>query len=710
MRRDKIISGLIAWFLALITALAGIGCIVTGFDLDIAEEWASIHLFCAMFAAIAAVCCSFRWGAPVMAALSLALLVLFRKAVAMSAAILLYRISYLFDAAYGWGVISFGILPEFADYSFLPSPAAALIVIGCGVISAICWVVCRRRWVGFGLFAGLAPLMLCCVVTDTVPEVQCLSFLIGSLMLLTITQLVRRQNVRSGNRLTALALIPVLLLSMVLPQLAQAEDRHQQAQQLQDLFLQWIQPWINGDPDNNNGVIGVGDGISAPESIDLQQAGPLQHPKKRVMTVQSQYHGVLYLRGIAYDTYTGTSWVAQADTTGEGGWPTDGLSSMGTLKISLKYSATDMRFFPYYLLKSDWTSHLTHGMLVYLPRQETYSYDFYTHSGTAQYTPLSSAEEALYLSLPQNTQTIAAEILSGLFGGQDLSTNEKAQLIAEYVQNSASYDLETEKMPEDTDDFALWFLEESNTGYCVHFASAATVLLRAAGIPARYVTGYLTYSQGEAISPVAADEAHAWVEYLNPDCGWSVLEATPGAAQRIEPTEPHAPSEDPTDPSVDVTDPSEEPTAPSEKTTLPSEQTTAPSMQTTVPAGTEPIGGGATVVNLVWIWYVLCVLLAWVVLAIQHRIRRRLRRRWLMKGDEKQRSLRRWRYVRRAVRILKLPHPEHLQALAEKAVFSQHTLTEEELGQFDLWLQKAKRHLLTKPWPIRLALWFIYAI
>ena len=100
MRRDKIISGVIAWSLAVVTALAGIGCIASGFDLSVTEQWGQIHLFCVIFAAVAAVCCSFRWGAPVMAALSLTALVLFCEEAALSVSALVYRISCMFDTAY----------------------------------------------------------------------------------------------------------------------------------------------------------------------------------------------------------------------------------------------------------------------------------------------------------------------------------------------------------------------------------------------------------------------------------------------------------------------------------------------------------------------------------------------------------------------------------------------------------------------------------
>ena len=60
------------------------------------------------------------------------------------------------------------------------------------------------------------------------------------------------------------------------------------------------------------------------------------------------------------------------------------------------------------------------------------------------------------------------------------------------------------------------FLFETRRGFCEHYASAFVVLLRAAGIPARVVTGY----QGGEINPrggymmVRQSDAHAWAEAL----------------------------------------------------------------------------------------------------------------------------------------------------------------------------------------------------
>ena len=61
-------------------------------------------------------------------------------------------------------------------------------------------------------------------------------------------------------------------------------------------------------------------------------------------------------------------------------------------------------------------------------------------------------------------------------------------------------------------------------------------------------------------------------------------------------------------------------------------------------------------------------------------------------------------------KLTKQPIPRELEELAEKAKFSQHTLTEGELAQFDTWLEQAQQALSKKPWLLRLALRLIWAV
>lgn len=72
------------------------------------------------------------------------------------------------------------------------------------------------------------------------------------------------------------------------------------------------------------------------------------------------------------------------------------------------------------------------------------------------------------------------------------------------------------------------FLFETRNGYCAHYASAFTVLMRAAGVPARVVTGYLggDYNSVGDFLVVRQSDAHAWSEVWLRGAGWVRVDPT----------------------------------------------------------------------------------------------------------------------------------------------------------------------------------------
>jgi hypothetical protein len=72
------------------------------------------------------------------------------------------------------------------------------------------------------------------------------------------------------------------------------------------------------------------------------------------------------------------------------------------------------------------------------------------------------------------------------------------------------------------------FLERSKSGHCEYFATATTLLLRAAGVPTRYATGFsmLEYSALEEAYVVRARHAHSWTRAWV-DGRWIDLDTTP---------------------------------------------------------------------------------------------------------------------------------------------------------------------------------------
>lgn len=155
-----------------------------------------------------------------------------------------------------------------------------------------------------------------------------------------------------------------------------------------------------------------------------------------------------------------------------------------------------------------------------------------------------------------------------------------AQGVAEYLKRKGSYSLELDKLPAG-EDAVEYFLENDMEGFCEHFASAGTLLLRELGVPARYVGGYIvkqsdmSKAAGGYEATVMDSAAHAWTEIYLENYGWVPIEMTPGygggseAPQEPEDAEPTAeptlpPEEEPT------TSPEEEPDAtPEEPTEIP---------------------------------------------------------------------------------------------------------------------------------------------
>lgn len=109
--------------------------------------------------------------------------------------------------------------------------------------------------------------------------------------------------------------------------------------------------------------------------------------------------------------------------------------------------------------------------------------------------------------------------------GSDL---EKVVAIGTYLRENYSYTDSPVPAPEG-ENLLDWLLFERREGYCTWYATAAALLSRSVGVPARYVQGFravqLTEGEFKALSP---EEAHAWCECYIAGYGWVTLEATPG--------------------------------------------------------------------------------------------------------------------------------------------------------------------------------------
>ncbi|MGN1061300.1 MAG: transglutaminase family protein, partial [Candidatus Coproplasma sp.] len=98
--------------------------------------------------------------------------------------------------------------------------------------------------------------------------------------------------------------------------------------------------------------------------------------------------------------------------------------------------------------------------------------------------------------------------------------------VAKYIQNSATYNLMYDAALDGEQDIVVAFLRDYKEGVCQHYASAATLLYRALGIPARCTIGYLGKTNAGEWTEVTSDRAHAWVEVYIDGMGWVNVEVT----------------------------------------------------------------------------------------------------------------------------------------------------------------------------------------
>lgn len=136
-----------------------------------------------------------------------------------------------------------------------------------------------------------------------------------------------------------------------------------------------------------------------------------------------------------------------------------------------------------------------------------------------------------YLQVPANLKVKLIEFMGS---GSGNSLSESATLVKNRLQQQCSYSQDLDRLSFQ-EDYVEHFLFEEKKGFCCHFATAATLMFRSLGIPARYVTGYCAYPEEFTRNEdnlyqadITDDAAHAWTEIYEPTLGWIPIEVTPG--------------------------------------------------------------------------------------------------------------------------------------------------------------------------------------
>mgnify|MGYP001028903764 CR=1 FL=1 len=165
---------------------------------------------------------------------------------------------------------------------------------------------------------------------------------------------------------------------------------------------------------------------------------------------------------------------------------------------------------------------------------ERVRYDVVSNLRPASPDPITASGMQQALALPDNFNPRTLEFAASLHEKWPDNAALVKAVLSFFRNENFSYTLEPPLLGKNSVDD---FLFSSRAGFCEHYASSFVVLMRAAGIPARVVTGY----QGGEINPVddmmtvRQSDAHAWAEVWLPPRGWVRVDPTAAVApNRIE--------------------------------------------------------------------------------------------------------------------------------------------------------------------------------
>ncbi|UOQ92001.1 transglutaminaseTgpA domain-containing protein [Halobacillus shinanisalinarum] len=143
-----------------------------------------------------------------------------------------------------------------------------------------------------------------------------------------------------------------------------------------------------------------------------------------------------------------------------------------------------------------------------------------------------------YLQLPDSLPDRVRELASDIVSEED-NRYDRAKAVESYFsQNGFKYSTTDVPVPSENQDYVDQFLFESQVGYCDNYSTSMVVLLRAEGIPARWVKGFTggerqnetatVNNQTLNVYEVTSGNAHSWVEVYFPEIGWVPFEPTQG--------------------------------------------------------------------------------------------------------------------------------------------------------------------------------------
>ena len=564
----------------------------------------------------------------------------------------------------------------------LGTSATGLFVFISAMLSAVFTIsLIRYKRILIPSLLSMVLLVPCFILVNTLPSLVCLFIAIASLIALYISKNTRKFRPSQGGVIAAISFGTMLVVMAIL--LAFNPIEKYERFDWQENLLQSIENSFNIDDGRKTSTEKSLNEIkgSLEEKENLIDISQLTQTHTPVMTVTSAVGGNIYLKGTAYADYRDNIWSIISDNDAAR-YPQDFVPFTATIGNN---ALTDTRvhmlnkskiaYVPYFLESLPDNLNSVADVCVKNDTDKNefnYShYPFYAEN-TYRYNNSAEAENYkafvydTYLEIPRKAQIELRRIADQEgFLDSELTVSEKVEMVKNYISNSKTYSLKTPKMPSGKD-FATWFLNESDTGYCVHFATAGTLMLRVLGIPARYVTGYYATAYANQTVTVTTDNAHAWVEYYSDTAGWIPLECTPSSFQPAR----YVGSQRASGGSTDTTtvEPTTAPTAPTNGTVSHSTKS-----KNDIKSSFEFNGFTIAMMSLGIVALALIAIFSRRIIIIKKRKQR------FETGRNNKRAICIYKELKNLTKISHLLITDEVKSVYEKARFSNHTISDDEL-------------------------------
>ncbi|MDE6851657.1 MAG: transglutaminase-like domain-containing protein [Lachnospiraceae bacterium] len=460
------------------------------------------------------------------------------------------------------------------------------------------------------------------------------------------------------------------------------------------------------------------------------------------VTVSDKPEDSLYLRGFVGDMYQNGKWKASTEIQKENGSRRNGIWEG-------KYN--NSRYTKFISGERDISIHYTK-----LGKRSKYLYMPYSESSDAN--EINTKERELCLGGKDDELKLYRELAEEM-NESSLRINQYLIMdIQSVLWRNADYSLELDSLP-GNQDYAEYFLFYSQKGYCEHFATAGTLLLRNMEYIARYVSGYrispdsfTKNKDGTYTAEVLDSDAHAWSEVWVRESYWLPQEMTPSGEDSQEPGEARQMVDIDSweNQNIDISTPTERPVS---QQPQPQEQEESEEPEETISPSVDPESGmqqadssgdgksgsdgGSVTQGILWKWWqglagwqkiflkflgIALVVLVIICLYFHGRMRKRLRRMAQMREKNRRGYVRLRlglfldRLHRSGIGIqLAMPEQQWLQVLSEaleeqadpaeiekvaelirRAAYSREAVTDAEVDWFDTYCKKIEDRFTEK--------------